>query len=88
MTDFTRMKQAAAVQAVGGTAPITPRSSRATAPGLTPTGTTPTQRPVSATFAPSPMSPTAPMSGNRSSAPQGVGLGGAGLDWLRSLYGR
>ena len=91
MTDFTRMKQAAAAQAVGGTAPVTPTSSRATAPGLTPAGTTPTQRPVSATFSPSPVSPTAPttpMAGNLPSAPQGIGLGGAGLDWLRSLYGR
>ena len=90
MTDFTRTKQAAAAQAVGGTAPIMSTSSRATAPGLAPTGAAPTQR-ASSTFAPSPTSPTAPMApmaGNLPSAPQGVGLGGAGLDWLKSLYGR
>lgn len=85
MSDFTRTKQAAAAQAVGGIAPAVPASSRTTAPGLTPTAT---QRPASSTFAPSSTSPTAPMAGNLPTAPQGVGLGGAGLDWLRSLYGR
>ena len=89
MSDYTTMKQAAAAQAVGGVGSVTPTSSRATAPGLAPTTATQTQRPMSAsTYSPATTGQTAPMAGNLPMAPQGVGLGGAGLDWLRSLYGR
>ena len=88
-TDYANMKQAAAAQAVGGVGSVTPTSSRATAPGLAQTAATQTQRPVSASaYSPSATAPTAPMVGNLPTAPQGVGLGGAGLDWLKSLYGR
>ena len=92
MTDFTRMKQAAAAQAVGGVGSVTPTSSRAAAPGLTPT-TGMTSRPMSSgTFAPSPTAPTAPvspMAGNMPTAPSQVGLGGGGgFDWLRQYFSR
>lgn len=92
MTDFTRMKQAAAAQAVGGVGSVTPTSSRATAPGLAPTTATATQRPAPmGTFAPSPTAPTAPMTpmaGNLPTAPSQVGLGGGGSDygWLRQFF--
>ena len=88
MSDYTTMKQAAAAQAVGGVGSVTPASSRATAPGLAPTTTTQTQRPVSSsTYSPAATGQITPMAGNLPAAPQGVGLGGS-LNWLQSLYGR
>ena len=92
MTDFTKMKQAAAAQAVGGVGSVTPTSSRATAPGLTPTSAMSTSRPMSSgTFAPSPtapVGPAAPMAGNLPTAPAQVGLGGGGFDFLRQYFSR
>jgi len=92
MTDFTRMKQAAAAQAVGGVGQVTPTSSRAAAPGLAPTSAMSTSRPMSSgTFAPSPTAPVgsaAPMAGNMPTAPSQVGLGGGGFDFLRQYFSR
>lgn len=88
MTDFTKMKQSAAAQAVGGVNPITPTSSRASAPGLTPVGGMATQTPrrsSSAGFTPAPTSPMTSMAGNMPMAPQGVGLGGGGINFLRDF---
>jgi hypothetical protein len=87
MQDYSKMKQAAAAQAVGGITPVAPSFSRSAAPGLAPVtpartrrpSTTPSYSPVAAGASPA----AAP--GNLSTAPTGVGLGG-GWDPLRQFY--
>jgi hypothetical protein len=87
LTNYEKMQQAAAAQAVGGISPITPGSSAGAAPGLSPVPGSRSRRSASV-YSPPTISPVAPEYGNMMAAPGNVNLGGgSGLDWLRALYG-
>lgn len=74
-SDYANMKQSAAAQAVGGIRPAGSSLSATSAPGLAPMSATAQKTPSASGYTSAPGA-TAPMAGNMSMAPQGVGLGG------------